>query len=1294
MVSGSTTHPTAEQLRDFGSGRLPLEDAAPIEKHLLACDRCCAVLENSPADRFVERLGRAYAPRKIATEGSVLGPPVEPTKWGGDDTRPSLTEEIPSNLLRQSRYQVVRLLGKGGMGSVYLAEHRRMGRPVALKVIDPQLLSHDGALQRFQQEVRAAAQLHHANIVAAYDADQAGDLHFLVMEYVEGQNLADYLAGHGPLDVAQACDVARQAALGLHHAHERGMVHRDIKPHNLMRVPSGQVKVLDFGLARLVAEPGATAGADHSPILLHLTGAGAVMGTADYIAPEQARDAHGADARADVYSLGCTLYHLLAGRPPYPEGTATEKLSRHAAAEPTPLPALRPELPPGLAAIVGRMMAKQPQDRYQTAADAAEALRPYAETVQPVRKGRRRLAPAALVALAAVLLATAVAAAIVRLSAGNDREIVIETDDPEIEVVVKGDRIVRIVDPQTGNAYRLDRADLTLALADEPDGLRVALDGGGPVVLKRKGRRIAIVRVQNQTVAGTTEPSEANPSLPEKVGEVRRFVGHSFNEVYCAKFTPDGRRMVSASWDRTVRVWDVQTGKQLHCFLGHRNIITGLDVSRDGTRAVSASHDGTARVWDLVRYRPLGLIGPLKEFCPQAVAFAPDGCHALLSGWDAIVRLLDLTDLKVVRQFNGHKTTPTHSIPIHSVSFSPDGKRAISASEDHTVRVWDVATGEPLLCLTEPAGRVNAVAYAPDGRHFLSGSLDGKVRLWEAATGQEVRSFATKADSVAFSPDGNRILTGAGPGKVCLWEVASGRELASFPQAGHDGGWVGSVAFSPDGRYAVSGGNDRTVRLWRLPDPTPAAEADEIGEVRRFDNQGIGGRVYFLPHRDRAVSSGNVMRLWNVRTGQKVRDIAEKIGRSQWPNAVSPDGRHTMISNHLGDLETGAELRTMELPNPHVWGVAFSPDGRRAVFGGDAQFGPGATTVWVVDVASGKLVQRLGNGEPARQVAYSPDGGRIAVGHFFASDQVQSVIRLYDTATGRALHNFEVPSAAVSLMFSRDGKRLLSANDRTLRLWDLESGKQLRRFEGHVAGVEWAVFTPDQGRIVSAGADRTVRVWEASSGKQLHCYFGHRGGVVGVAVSPDGRYALSSSHDGTLRLWRLPPLPQPASAARAEKHPPQTGPGAVPLRLEAEDLAFSTRHCNARKQEMKTRGQDSWSHDSHLLCTGDMGCELVLPFRVPQAGDYELVLHATRAPNYGQFQIWLNGKRLGPVIDACHTHVEPTGPIPLGVCSLDAGRQEMRFELVGKNPASSNSLFGIDCLGLIPADAPTTKAEP
>ncbi|HVS36336.1 MAG TPA: protein kinase [Gemmataceae bacterium] len=312
-------------------------------------------------------------------------------------------EVVPAELQDHPRYRVLGLLGQGGMGAVYKAEHRHMGRVVALKVINPGLVGSEAAVQRFRQEVQTAARLTHPNIVTAYDADHAGGLHFLVMEFLDGESLDEYLRRKNVLPVAEACDYARQAALGLQHAHELGMVHRDVKPHNLMRTPDGRVKILDFGLARLARAAEAPADPAAPAPSAQLTAVGAVMGTADYMAPEQAGDARSADIRADIYSLGCTLYQLLAGRVPFPGGSALDKLLLHAAETPADLTRLRPDIPAGLAAVVRKMTAKDPASRYQTPAEVAAALAPFAA---PPRTARR-LAVAVVVGVAALLAVVA-----------------------------------------------------------------------------------------------------------------------------------------------------------------------------------------------------------------------------------------------------------------------------------------------------------------------------------------------------------------------------------------------------------------------------------------------------------------------------------------------------------------------------------------------------------------------------------------------------------------------------------------------------------------------------------------------------------------------------------------------------------------------------------------------------------------------------------------------------------------------------------------------------------------------
>ncbi|HMF17151.1 MAG TPA: serine/threonine-protein kinase, partial [Gemmataceae bacterium] len=274
-------------------------------------------------------------------------------------------EQSPGHL---GRYELLEKLGQGGMGSVFLARDTKLDRRVAIKFLAEPSAADPAAVARFQREARALAQLSHPGIVQAYDSEAAAGKHFLVMEYVEGTSLAVLLQENGSLPPARAADYIHQAARALGHAHGKGLVHRDLKPSNLLLTPAGQVKLLDLGLARFVQDHVADPG---------LTREGMGMGTPDYAAPEQYRDAHQADARADIYSLGCTLYHLLTGQVPFPGSSLSEKCQAHQRKEPVPVEELAPDTPGGLALVVRRMMAKWPEDRFQTAGEVAAALAPY-----------------------------------------------------------------------------------------------------------------------------------------------------------------------------------------------------------------------------------------------------------------------------------------------------------------------------------------------------------------------------------------------------------------------------------------------------------------------------------------------------------------------------------------------------------------------------------------------------------------------------------------------------------------------------------------------------------------------------------------------------------------------------------------------------------------------------------------------------------------------------------------------------------------------------------------------------
>ena len=371
-------HPNRVQLTLFLCGQLAVAEQEGIAAHVAECDQCCQALREIPDDAFMAMLKDASTPPD--------------TGDGKHYASVSRDLSLPMELRKHPRYKIGKFLGAGGMGVVYQAEHRLMDRIVALKILHQDLMRHPRVVKRFRQEVKAAAKLSHPNIVAAYDADQAGDVHFLVMEFVDGMSLDRLVLKRGPLEPSYACYFIRQAAKGLAHAVQAGMVHRDIKPQNLMLTRKGQVKILDFGMARLAAETRADLAAEgeasgptggNDPDLTHH---GEVMGTPDYMAPEQATDASQADIRADIFSLGCTLYYLLSGKKPFVGGSVRGRVFAQKTAPPPPLAKLRDDLPGGLIAIIEKMMAKEPGDRFQTPAavvKAADAIRRPGRWLRP-----------------------------------------------------------------------------------------------------------------------------------------------------------------------------------------------------------------------------------------------------------------------------------------------------------------------------------------------------------------------------------------------------------------------------------------------------------------------------------------------------------------------------------------------------------------------------------------------------------------------------------------------------------------------------------------------------------------------------------------------------------------------------------------------------------------------------------------------------------------------------------------------------------------------------------------------
>ncbi len=720
-----SVHPSVDQLRTFGLGQLDEAEASAIEQHVSRCEACCRTVADVRSDTFIDvlRSSSQAAPGSQASEDLTLAPDLLFPPADAARTCPdSPSVGLPPELSAHPRYRVLALLGAGGMGAVYKAEHRLMERVVALKVMNRALVASETTVDRFRRKVKAAARLSHPNIVAAYDAEQAGAVHFLVMEYVEGTDLARWLAAHGPLPADEACDYIRQAALGLQHAHEHGMIHRDIKPHNLMRTPDGTIKVLDFGLARLAAEVGAAASG--------VTGQGTLLGTVDYLAPEQADDAHQADIRSDIYSLGCTLYHLLSGRPPFPKGTVVQKIMAHTEREPESLQELRPDLPPGLARVVRRMMAKSPEDRYQTPDDVCAALGPFAgqtvvldprprkkRTARPKESGRsRRRWPVAVAAVLLALVGLAGAVAVYRIQTDNG-ELVITTDNPDVEVVIKQNgKLVRIIDTKTGKEVKLESGFYDLELGGQAEGLKLSLDK----VTIHRGKTVVATVTRKKKAAGVAAntPPPAKPELLYSIPWKDASQGVPAN-IFQTGISSDGRLFFGAGdagSTGAIRVFDLATGKQV------QELLPGGDIA-----------------------------GQVNFTFAQFLA----GGKYLVASYTnkPELYLWDIAAGKIVRQFVGHTENGSQ------FAVSPDGKRLLSWNDDKTVRLWDVETGKELRKLEGHADKAAGV-FSPDGKQVLTFSPDKTLRLWDVESGKELKKLEGHTDGCTgcFSPDGKQAL--------------------------------------------------------------------------------------------------------------------------------------------------------------------------------------------------------------------------------------------------------------------------------------------------------------------------------------------------------------------------------------------------------------------------------------------------------------------------------------------------------------------------------------------------------
>ncbi|MFB7468100.1 WD40 repeat domain-containing serine/threonine protein kinase [Streptomyces sp. NPDC056224] len=624
------------------------------------------------------------------------------------------------------RYRLDTRLGHGGIGEVWRAYDVELGRAVAVKVL-LEFDATDELLRRFRREAAIGARLQHPGITVVHDIGQHENRLFIVMELLEGEDLARLLSrSPGGLPVTEAVALALQAAEALAAAHAQKVVHRDLKPANLFLLADGRLKICDFGIAR-------TADATDG-----LTVTGRPFGTPSYMAPEQWRGEH-VDARCDLYALGCVLHALLTGAPPFPDPAQPWVLMRrHLDETPPDLRTVRADAPADLAELVASLLAKDP------------AARPDAPTTAERLRAIRNPAPAATPDLHTAATEPALSPPPTREPApprtparGPRRRTLVLGGFAALAAGSAGVLTARHFADDTGGpgAVLADGTSRVESVAFSPDGTVLAGGYGD--------KTIRLWDIASRT---TLAP----------------LTGHK-NSVVSVVFSSDGKTLASGSSDHTVRLWDVASRTCTATLVGHTGGVRSVVFSPDGTSLASAAWDNDVRLWDIASRTntTTTLTDPINA--THSLAFSPDGKKLAGGSSDHTLRLWDLTSDNSADPLLGHTGG------VRSVAFSPDGKRLASGSDDRTIRLWNATERGSTYTLAGHTRDVDSVAFSPDGKRLASGSDDRTVRLWDIKSGNSTATFTGHTSgvvSVAFSPDGKALASGSNDSTIRLWKLS------------------------------------------------------------------------------------------------------------------------------------------------------------------------------------------------------------------------------------------------------------------------------------------------------------------------------------------------------------------------------------------------------------------------------------------------------------------------------------------------------------------------------------------
>jgi hypothetical protein len=730
-MHANTPCPDPGCFRDLLGDRLSSDQQAAVTSHLDTCDGCQQALEhlaagesNLPESLF--RVNEDEPPSDSAYWPALAALDAQPTVALADaqmdpDVKLDFLDppEEPGTLGSLGHYDVLSVAGRGGMGMVLHALDTHLDRHVALKVLDPRLARDEAARMRFCREARSAAAITHEHVVAVHSVEheEGKDLPFLVMQLIEGESLEARLLREGRLQTPEIVRIGTQVAAGLCAAHEKGLVHRDIKPGNiLLEKDSDRVKLTDFGLARARED-------------VRLTHSGMVAGTPLYMAPEQARGDE-VDHRSDLFSLGVVLFEMATGVPPFAGKTPLAVLKRLTEERHPQLAQLNPTLPQWLVEAIDRLLEKDPTRRFGSAREVHDLFEAHWMLLQTPAKVCPQMKKAAR-ARRWARVKLAVAATGLALTSALLGAFVVARLRPAVPPAETGpSAALRAVLP--GNAGPV----WAVAFTPGADQVVMAIDDGTLKFWDVRGEKVrATLNAHKGPIWGmalspdgsllATGSDDTTAKLWDFASRKELFTLRHTGGLRAVAFDPSGKTLATASRNGAVRLWNVADGKEKLATRGHAGIVTGVAFSPDGKTLVTGSGDKTVRLWDTATGEERLSLGGHPGGV-YAVAFGKDGTVAS-GGWDKVIRLYDSDSGSPLGTLEGHEGD------VWGLAFSPDGRWLASADENRLVLLWDVARRKQIATLRGHSGTVYSVAFSADGRLLASGGRDGTVRLWSVA---------------------------------------------------------------------------------------------------------------------------------------------------------------------------------------------------------------------------------------------------------------------------------------------------------------------------------------------------------------------------------------------------------------------------------------------------------------------------------------------------------------------------------------------------------------------------------